>query len=48
VPTKSALSLPLLSWAGERKCKERLLRGDKDRERSLASYGHTKNRLNSG
>jgi len=24
VPTKTALSLPLLSWAGERKCDERL------------------------
>jgi len=24
VPTKTALSLPLLSWTGERKCDERL------------------------
>jgi len=46
VPTKAALSLPLLNWAGERKCNERLKGRDKDRERSLTSYCHGQNRLN--
>ena len=32
VPTKAALSLPLLSWTGERKYNARLMGGDKDRE----------------
>jgi len=33
VPTKTALSLPLLSCTGERKYDERLKGQDKDRER---------------
>jgi len=40
VPTKAALSLPLLSWAGEKKYDERLKGQDKDRERSLSNYHH--------
>ena len=32
VPTKAALSLPLLSWTGERKYNESLMGQDKDRE----------------
>jgi len=40
VPTKAVLSLCLLSWAGERKCSERLVGPDKDRERSLTNYHH--------
>ncbi|KAK4814539.1 hypothetical protein QYF61_022258 [Mycteria americana] len=32
VPTKAALALPVLSWTGERKCNERLVGPDKDRE----------------
>jgi len=47
VPTKTALSLPLLSWTGERKYDERLMGGDKDRERSLTNYCHRQNRFNS-
>jgi len=35
VPIKTALSLPLLNWTGERKYDERLVGRDKDRERSL-------------
>ena len=46
VPTKTALSLPLLSWTGERKYDERLEGQDKDRERSLTNYCHRKNRWN--
>ena len=45
VPTKAALSLPLLSWTGERKYNERLLGQDKDRERSFTDYCHGQNRL---
>jgi len=48
VPTKTALALPLLSWAGERRYDERLQGRDKDRERSLTSYCHGQNRLNLG
>jgi len=48
VPTRPALSLPLLSWAEERKCDERLQGRHKDRERSLANYCHGQNRLNLG
>jgi len=48
VPTKTALSLHLLSWAGERKYDERLVGQDKDRERSLTNYCHGLNRLNLG
>ena len=48
MPTKAALSLPLLSWTGERKYDERLEGRDKDRERSLTSYYHGQNRLNLG
>ena len=48
VPTKTALSLPLLSWTGERKYDERLMSRDKDRERSLTSYCHGQKTLNLG
>jgi len=48
VPTKTALSLPLLSWTGERKYDERLKGRDKGRERSLTRYRHGQNRLNWG
>jgi len=37
VPTKTALSLPLLTWTGERKYDERLEGRDKNRERSLTN-----------
>jgi len=46
VPIKTALSLPLLSWTGERKYDERLQGRDKDRERSLTNYHHEQNKLN--
>jgi len=46
VPTETALSLPFLSWIGERKYDERP--GGKDRGRSLANYHHGQNRLNLG
>jgi len=45
VPTKTALSLPLLNWTGERKYDERLEGRDKGRERSLTNYCHGQNRL---
>jgi len=45
VPTKTPLSLPLLSWTGERKYDERLKGRDKDRERSLTIYHHGQNRV---
>jgi len=45
VPTKTALSLHLLSWTGERKYDERLEGRDDDRERSLTNYCHRQNRL---
>jgi len=48
VPTKTVLSLHLLSWTGERKCDERLKGRDKDSERSLTNYCHGQNRLNLG
>jgi len=48
VPTKTVLSLPLLSWTGEKKYDERLESGDKDRERSLTNNCHGQNRLNVG
>ena len=48
MPTKTALSLPLLSWTGERTYDERLEGRDKDRERSLTNYCHGQNRLNLG
>jgi len=48
MPTKTALSLPLLSWTGERKGDERLEGRDKDRERSLTNYCHGQNRLTLG
>jgi len=48
VPTKTALSLPILSWTGERKYDERLKDRDKDRERSLTNCCHGQNRLNLG
>jgi len=46
VPTKAALSLPLLTWTGERKYDERLEDRDKDRQRSLTNCRHGQNRLN--
>jgi len=48
VPTKTALSLPLLSWTGERKYDERLKGPDKHQEKSLANYCHAQNILNLG
>jgi len=48
VPTKTALALSLLSWAGERRYGERLQARDKDRERSLTNHCHGQNRLNWG
>jgi len=48
VPTKTILSLPLLSWTEERKYDERLEGQGKDRERSLTSYHRRQNRLNLG
>jgi len=48
VPTKTTLSLPLLSGTGERKYDEKLVGRDKDRERSLTNYPHGQNRLNLG
>jgi len=48
VPTKTALSLPLLSRTRERKYDERLEGRDKDRERALTNYCHRQNRLNLG
>ena len=48
VPTKTALSLPLLNGTGERKYDERLVGRDKDRERSLTNYCHGPNRWNLG
>jgi len=40
VPVEAALSLPLLSWTGERKYDQRLMGRDKDRERSFTTYCH--------
>ena len=48
VPTKTALSLPLLRWTEEKKYDERLEGQDKDRERSLTNHSHRQNRLNLG
>jgi len=48
VPTKTTLSLPVLSWTGKRKYDERLQGRDKDRERALTNYCHGQNRLNLG
>jgi len=48
MPTKTTLSLPLLSWTGERKHHERLMCQDKDREISLTNYFHRQDRLNLG
>jgi len=45
VPTKTALSSPLLNWIGERKYDERLEGRDKDRERTLTNYHHRQHRL---
>ena len=47
-PTKTTLSLPFLTWTGERKYDEMLQGRDKYRERSLTSYCHGQNRLNLG
>ena len=46
VLTKTALSLPLRSWTGEREYGERVKGRDKDRERSLTNYCHGQTRLN--
>jgi len=43
-PPKTTLSLPHLSWTGERKYDERLEGRDKDSERSLTNYCHGQNR----
>jgi len=48
VPSKTDLSLPILSWTGEREYDERLVGQHKDRERSLTNYCHRQNRLNLG
>jgi len=48
VSTKTALSLPLLSWMGERKYDERLEGQDKDRDTSLTNHCHGQKRLNLG
>jgi len=48
VPTKAALSFPLLNWTGERKYDKRLMDRDKDRERSLSNYYHGKTDLSWG
>jgi len=48
MPTKTAPSLPLLNWTGERKYDGRFEGGDKDRERSLTNCCHGQNRLNLG
>jgi len=45
---QNTLSLPLLSWTGERKYDERLESRNKDREGSLTNYCHRQNRLNLG
>jgi len=45
---QDTLSLPLLSWTGEKKYDEGLVGQDKDRERSFTSYHHGQNRLNLG
>jgi len=47
VPTKAALSLPLLMWTGEKKYNKRLGGRDNGRER-LTNYCHGQNRLDSG
>jgi len=47
VPTKSALTLSLLNWTGQKKYNKRLMGQDKDWERSLTHYRHRKNRLDS-
>jgi len=48
LPTKTALSLPLLDQTGDRKYDERLVGRDKDKERSLTNYCHRQTRLNLG
>ena len=48
VPTNAPLSLPLLSWTGEKKYEERLMGRDKGRERSLTRYPQGQIRLNLG
>jgi len=48
VTSKTALSLPLLSWTRERKYGERLEGQEKDSERSFTNYHHGQNRLNLG
>ena len=39
---------PRLSWAGERRCEERLVGREEDRETALTHYRHGQNRLDSG
>jgi len=48
VPTEATLSLPLLTWTGEKKHKKRLLGPDKDRQKSLINYRNRQNRLELG
>jgi len=48
VPTKATLSLPLLSWTGDKKSNESLVCRDQDRERSVSSYYHDQDRLDAG
>jgi len=48
VPTKIAVSLPPLSWTGERKYEERLEAQDKNREKTLTNYSHEQKKLNLG
>jgi len=48
VPTKVTLSLPFLSWTGEKKYDERLVGRDEDREISLTNYHHRQNKLDFG
>jgi len=45
VLVKTALSLALLNWTGERKYGESLVGREKDGERSLTNYHHRQNRL---
>jgi len=43
VPSKSALSLPLLNWTGQKTCDERLMGHNRHRKRSLTDYCHGQN-----
>jgi len=48
VPTKAVLSLPLLSWTGERKYDKGLIDQDKGRAGSLTNYRRGQDRLSLG